>query len=50
MFVPIGLLITLVFVAFLLGLVTVPLLVLVILKTPMRQHQHVKAAAVSVKK
>lgn len=38
MFVPIGLLVTLVLVAFLLGLVTTPLLVLVILKTPVRQQ------------
>lgn len=48
MFVPIGLLITLVIVAFLLGLVTVPLLVLVILKTPVRQQPN--QIAVSMRK
>ncbi|MEZ4589525.1 MAG: hypothetical protein R3D55_00050 [Chloroflexota bacterium] len=48
MFVPIGLLITLVIVAFLLGMVTVPLLVLVILKTPARQQ--VKPIPVSSQK
>ncbi|MEZ4595271.1 MAG: hypothetical protein R3D55_29610 [Chloroflexota bacterium] len=48
MFVPIGLLITLVIVAFLFGMVTVPLLVLVILKTPARQKP--APVAVSIKK
>lgn len=36
MFVPIGLLVSLVLISFILGLVTIPLLVLVILKTPVR--------------
>ncbi len=44
MFVPIGLLIAFIFVAFLLGFVTIPLLVLVILKIPVRQHPAAVAA------
>ncbi len=38
MFVPIGLLVSLVIISFLLGMAAVPLLVLVILKTPVRMQ------------